>query len=322
MGKTLIAIAFSDLHWAVWGKYGTRKDTAESILEKMVKISHGKRVPILHCGDLFHKPEVIENGFFLDVVNHLSKLAEKYPKYRLCCISGNHSCPQVNKVDSEILSWENTLSKLFPNMESLDFGYMVIKGQVVVHGVPYLDNNLGLGNYLKDLELDKKYHHILMLHSDFPGAKDNNGMEIGSVDNININMLDKFGLVLMGHIHKPQRLSKKVYMLGAPYQQRSSDKGAKLGYWEIYNDLSVKFIELSGYPQYIEVDDPDKVKDDGNYYVISVKKIEVEESNGSKITLGMSKKRAVKKYLKVNGITDKKKSNILLNLIEKAEEND
>ncbi len=36
-----------------------------------------------------------------------------------------------------------------------------------------------------------------------------------------VKTLNKFDLVLCGHIHKPQRLSNEgLYAFGAPYQQR------------------------------------------------------------------------------------------------------
>lgn len=330
MKKRLIALAFSDLHLSDWGKYSTRKDTAEKIFERLVKISHEEKIPIIHCGDFFHKSEVIGNEFLSEVIYMFKRLERDYPDYKMIFISGNHSCATVNSVEKmRIISWENTLSKVFPNLESIDFMFHIIEQEryklgkdIMLHGVPYLDGNVGLAKYLKNLNYLEEFRHILLLHSDFPGAKDNNGIEIGSVENFSVNLLDRFDLVLMGHIHKPQRLSKKVYMLGAPYQQRFSDKEAKLGYWELYSDLSMKFVELDNYPKFIEVDSHDKVRDDGNYYNVITKPVEQEQKEEKRITLGMSKKRAVKRYLKINGVDDKKKEEILLGLIKKAEDND
>lgn len=37
-------------------------------------------------------------------------------------------------------------------------------------------------------------------------------------------------------------------MIGAPLQQRRTDKDCKLGYWKLYSDLSMEFIELKGFP--------------------------------------------------------------------------
>ena len=48
-----------------------------------------------------------------------------------------------------------------------------------------------------------------MLHTDYPGARDTDGREIGSVENLNVNTLNKFDLVLCGHIHKPLKIIKE-----------------------------------------------------------------------------------------------------------------
>ena len=90
-----------------------------------------------------------------------------------------------------------------------------------------------------------------MLHTDYPGARDTDRREKGSVDNLDVYTLNPFDLVLCGHIHKPQSLSKKVYMIGAPYQQRSTDKDCILAYWKLYSDLSMEFIELKGFPKFV-----------------------------------------------------------------------
>ena len=37
-------------------------------------------------------------------------------------------------------------------------------------------------------ELKDKYKHILLLHTDYPGAKDTDGSEVGTAENLNINL--------------------------------------------------------------------------------------------------------------------------------------
>lgn len=159
-----------------------------------------------------------------------------------------------------------------------------------------------------------------MLHTDYPGAKDTDDREIDSVENLNINILDRFDLIICGHIHKPQRLSKKVYMIGAPNQQRRTDMNCKLGYWLIMEDLTMKFVELSDFPKFIDVESEEDVKDDGNYYTLITRETIVESDN--KIHKGLSKKKLVRLYLKYNNIKDKEKKECLLGIIKKAEEDD
>ena len=102
--------------------------------------------------------------------------------------------------------------------------------------IPYIDHNVGLSEYLKNIKLDKDADNILMLHTDYPGAKDTDGREIDSVENLNLNVLNRFDLIICGHIHKPQRLSKKVYMIGAPYNK---EEPIKIVNWDIGNFIRI-----------------------------------------------------------------------------------
>ena len=133
-------------------------------------------------------------------------------------------------------------------------------------------------------------------------------------------MLNRFDLVLCGHIHKPQRLSKKVYMLGAPIQQRRTDKDCKMGYWLVMDDMSMKFVELKGFPKFIDVESEEDIKDDGNYYTVLPKKASSERvESDHKITKQLSKKRLAKRYMKQKGIKDKKKEDLLINVLKESE---
>ena len=189
----------------------------------------------------------------------------------------------------------------------------------MVYGVPYIDHNIGLSKYLKTLRLKEGFKNILLLHTDYPGAKDTDGRVVDSAENINLNMLNRFDLVLCGHIHKPQRLSKKVYMLGAPIQQRRTDKDCKMGYWLVMDDLSMKFVELKGFPKFMDVETEDEVKEDGNYYTVIPKTQREKVNTNHKITKTLSKKKLAKRYLKEKGIKDRGKEDLLIKILKKSE---
>lgn len=161
---------------------------------------------------------------------------------------------------------------------------------------------------------------ILLLHTDYPGAKDTDNTEVGTVENLNVNLLTKFKLVLIGHIHKPQRLGKKVYMVGAPLQQRRTDRNCKLGYWKIYEDFSMEFKPFKGFPKFVDVSSEDEIMDDGNYYTVIASKSKVMEVEDTpQITGELSKKSMVRRYMKAKGIKDKEKKTTLLKVIKEAE---
>lgn len=320
--RKLIALAFSDLHISDWAKFNNNYSRTLnhfrvlSILkERCVK----HNIPLLFCGDLLHKPETISQDLISLLMYNFSKLEDA--RFRCYAISGNHDQCKLSSIKDPSPSWVNLFSEYFNWLNVIDFDWVDwVYQNVIVHGVPYIEHNVGLGEYLKNLNLESGYKHILLLHTDYPGAKDCDGRVVDSVENLNINMLNRFDLVLCGHIHKPQRLSKKVYMLGAPLQQRRTDRGNQLGYWEIYSDMSVKFKPLEGFPQFIDVETEDEIKDDGNYYTVIPKKTSIEVNTKHKITKQLSKKTLAKKYLRERGIKDKGRKELLITLLQKSEQ--
>lgn len=325
----VIAVAFSDLHLNLWAKFNKDyKRTQDSfrVLFKIIAECEKYDVPALFCGDFFHKPENLDQELALMVKDFLDKVYKKHPKFQMFCIEGNHDIKLINNLIVDTKSkvtargWlsffenDHPITILSPNTPPafLDMDYMV-------YGVPYIDHNIGLSKYLKTLRLKEGFKNILLLHTDYPGAKDTDGRVVDSAENINLNMLNRFDLVLCGHIHKPQRLSKKVYMLGAPIQQRRTDKDCKMGYWLVMDDLSMKFVELKGFPKFIDVESEDEVKDDGNYYTVIPKKSSEKVNTNHKITKTLSKKKLAKRYLKEKGIKDRGKEDLLIKILKKSE---
>lgn len=317
--KVLKFLVFSDLHLHMWSKFETRTNTAFEVLDLLSDESMKLKVPVLFCGDLLHEANSMSQELALLIKERFSILDEK--DWVMYCISGNHTMKHINRIDNPTSSWETWLTKDYKFLKLIDFDRVHI-GKFYIHGIPYIDNNTGLSEYLKKLDTEvgkNRSKHILLLHTDYPGAKDTDGREINSVENLNVNVLNKFDLVLCGHIHKPQRLSKKVYMIGAPYQQRRTDIGCKLGYWKIYSDLSMQFVHLKQFPKFIDVESEDEIKDDGNYYTVLPKKTSNLVNTNHKITKQLSKKALAKRYLKEKGIKEEEKKNLLIDVLKKAE---
>lgn len=323
--KKVVGIVFSDLHLNLWNKFNQEnKRTLDGFrvlfLIKSLCLKYG--CPAIFCGDLFHKPEFIENELLSKTIEVFDEL--DWDKWKMYSISGNHDMSKSNNLNSHSPSWVNTLSKKYNFLENIDFTSVVVGDNYVLHGIPYIDHNIGLNEYVRNLPLmkgrkDLNIPNILLLHTDYPGAKDTDGVEVGSVENLNINVLSRFDLVLAGHIHKPQRLSKKVFMVGAPIQQRRTDKDCDLGYWKLYSDMSMKFVPLEGFPKFIDVDSSDDIKDDGNFYTVVSKPISLEVTQENHITRNLSKKRLVSRYLRKSGIKDPKKKSVLLEIIKETD---
>lgn len=322
--KNLVAYVISDLHindWAKFNENDTRTHNQMRILVSLLSKSYNERVPILFCGDLFHKPDIIRPEL-LNLIFHDSLVIHtRYMGYPIMyAISGNHEINHISKIGEHPVSWTRLFTKMFPWLVCLDYCQVLIKDNIMIHGVPYIDHNIGLSKYLKEMKLDPKQKHILMLHTDYPGARDTDGREVGSVENLNLNVLDRFDLVLCGHIHKPQRLSKKVYMIGAPLQQRRTDRDCDMGYWKLYDDLSMTFVKLKGYPKFIDVESQDEIKDDGNYYTVIPKIASTPVETKHKITKQLTNKTLAKRYMKVKGIKDKNKEQLLIKVLKEADQ--
>lgn len=324
--KKVIAIAFSDLHINDWSKHN--KDNLRTlnhfrVLSIIQDICKKHKCPALFCGDLFHKSENISQELLMMVQEHFSKLS-----FNCLAIEGNHDFYRVSSIKNPTHGWVYLFSKnrLYLSwLTDISFHkydlYPTTNCKIMVYGVPYIDHNIGLNDYLHKLEFKDGYKNILLLHTDYPGAEDTDGRRVDSVENLNLNILNRFDLVLCGHIHKPQRLSKKVYMVGAPIQQRRTDKNCKLGYWEIYEDLTLKFKELKGFPKFIDVESEDDVKDDGNYYTILPKpKTSENVITDNKISKQLSKRKLAKIYMKQKGIKDPNKEKLLIDILKKSEE--
>lgn len=320
--KKVEAIIFSDLHINDYPKFNSNYKRTQNHLRVLFLIRglcKEYKCPAIFCGDLFHKPELIENHMLEMVMSTFIELDKS--DWKIYAISGNHDMSETNSIDKHSPSWIRSFSKGYKFLECIDWQDVLIGDNIIIHGVPYIDHNIGLNQYVKNIPLMSDAKHILLLHTDYPGAKDTDGVEVGSVENLNINSLSRFDLILCGHIHKPQRLSKKVYMVGAPLQQRRTDKDCKLGYWKLYSDLSIEFVAFEEFPRFIDVTSEEEVKDDGNYYtVISVEK-EESKSETNRINKKLSQVGIVRKYLRTKGIKDPEKKDILVKLI-KAAEND
>lgn len=322
--KNLVAYVISDLHindWAKFNESDTRTHNQMRILVSLLSKSYNERVPILFCGDLFHKPDIIRPELLNLIFHDSLVIHSRYMGYPIMyAISGNHEINHISKIGEHPVSWTRLFTKMFPWLVCLDYCQILIKDNIMIHGVPYVDHNIGLSKYLKEMKLDPKQKHILMLHTDYPGARDTDGREVGSVENLNLNVLDRFDLVLCGHIHKPQRLSKKVYMIGAPIQQRRTDRDCDMGYWKLYDDLSMTFVKLKGYPRFIDVESQDEIKDDGNYYTVIPKIASTPVETKHKITKQLTNKTLAKRYMKVKGIKDKNKEQLLIKVLKEADQ--
>jgi DNA repair exonuclease SbcCD nuclease subunit len=313
----LIARAFSDIHihdYAQFNKEDIRIKHKFNLLREL----SADGVPLLFGGDFFHEDQQISNKI-LDYCSQ--ELPEIFSETQLIGISGNHEMNEMNKLGQMSPSLFRSICNFVPNMYCVDFRQKWLNKDTAVFGIPYINYNMGLGEVLDMFymlpEYREAHYKILLIHSDLHGAKDTDGRKIGSVENLPIRMDEffNFDLILCGHIHKPQRITKKIIMIGAPDQQRKSDMGGKFGYWDIYSDMSYKFRKLK-YPEFKTYDPSKDEIDDFHYWVaINSEKEEDLLYEERRFTNNISRKLLAKRYCKEKGIKDKKRINALKDVL-------
>lgn len=331
--KKIIAFAISDTHIHNWTKFNDDKKrtlTQLRVLFDLTVAAKAFEVPILHCGDFFNEGIHINTELLEILFGFNEPPFRKFytPKMfgTILAISGNHDMPKRNTFESRSPSLLNMMSNTFEAIRCIDFKSIGIGKKISIHGIPYLDNNIGMEQAIQERLMNVKEgdRNILLLHTDYPGAIDTNGSKQGSVENLPYKLLKKFDLVLCGHIHKHQKLSNNIYMVGAPIQQRRTDRNSDMGYLAIYSDMSVEFKNLSdNYPKFIDVETKEEVKDDGNYYTIVGEKKPIFESEiNTKVTKHLSTNSLARRYLREIDVTDPDKKKLLKQILKKSKEDD
>lgn len=320
--KKPIAIAFSDHHWANWKQFNSKEERLQAALAIFNKISHDAQkhgVPILFSGDMVDHPLYIENivlDYMTQAFKHLGKLG-------LFGINGNHDFNKVSSFKNPINGYMHSLARAYQGIiHCVDFTSISLK-DIKVHGIPYIHGDIDFIDALKAAikQRDKNKPNILLIHRDLAGAEEPSGKVIPKnteQDKSLKKLFKKFDLVLSGHIHKPQqikKLGKNVHMLGATHQQRRSDGGCKMGYWIIYSDMSLEFIDAQG-PEFMYHSEDEEPGDDYNFWIKTPSLKKVKEAEVKKqFSVNSDRELLVKRYMKAKGQKSKSKLKTALKYI-------
>lgn len=332
----LIAIAFSDIHihkWKAFDKDGSRLNYSLEAFKTIAGVAKEKKVPLLFAGDLFHTPVSVDNEVLGMVVKYFRKyLVEE--KVRMYAISGNHDMSEKNGLYHKAPSYLHAFSTMFDyNFNLLDYNkepYCFAKYtdiQCRIWGIPYMNNDIELKKAIKDLkprvraEKAEGCFKILLLHGDCPGAINDEGIKVGEIKSIPMDVdsfFKEWDLVLFGHIHVPQKISKKCYMLGAPIHQTSANK-VQMGYWKIFNDRPPKFVGLANFPKFRRLKKNEKPDNGLDYFIPHEEIGTIEEVEKGDFNAALPRVKLAKRYMKAKGIKDKKKRNLLINALNEVE---
>lgn len=326
--STPIAVVSSDWHFHKFNNFNENNNrlqqTADAV-NHILRVAESHKVPLLVPGDFVHRPESIDNDvlYFLMVTLFHNRGVPIYG------ISGNHDMPQRNNRNHESMSYMKTLS-ILGLIKHAGHGHDL--GKFYLYGFDYHDNDKDLIESIKkfestDIFKSQKKKKVLLLHSDVPGATTPSGISLGEAKHFPTHvdsLFEKWDLVLFGHIHKPQKISSKCYMIGSPIQQISSDEGTKMGYWILYSDFKMKFIPLNDkFPEFITLKKGEKPTNKKDYFIPydEVEDLKNSEANGteSNFSTRLTRKQLAKRYCRQNGIRNKEKIKALINILMSQE---
>lgn len=314
----VIALGTSDWHIHKFRNFNENNQRLTVCLKAMQLLAdraHKLKVPVLFAGDLFHNPKEVENETMAKTLSTFNMWYERRG-VPLVGISGNHDFAEKNGIEQKSPSHLDSFEH-FKHFLKLDYTQFTFPN-FVVHGLPYMNSDKELSKAIKELKPTSKATNILMLHTDFPGAKTPEGIEVKETEHLNARMLKDWDIVLFGHIHMPQKLAKNCWMMGPPCHQNVGDEGQDMGYWEIYNDGSLKFKALD-LPRFIRLKAGETPKDDGNYYVNPEVVLVDEEVVTGEFAISNSRKKLASLYLKKKGIKLKSRKRALIQILNEVE---
>ena len=79
------------------------------------------------------------------------KLKLRENQVEIFSISGNHDLKKVSFIGNKPFSWVKFLEQF--GIVNLDYGRSWLGMNAVVYGIPYIDHNVGLSEYLKNISL-------------------------------------------------------------------------------------------------------------------------------------------------------------------------
>jgi len=265
MSKKIIAIGSGDWHTHPFKLFNPAQrlkwclKANKHILSKCLELG----VPLWFTGDMFDNPKAAPNKVMTRVTNQMLWYSNADGIF--IGIPGNHDQSEANTLKNKSPHYLEAYRE-FRGIYILDgkkgnaytTTYLPNGDKLSIAGVPYYTHKQ---HWLKAIQrVTKKVKglsgkKVLLLHGNAPGAKTPLGYEPHSALPTNLDtFFEDWDLVLFGHIHKPGRLSDKCYMLGSPIQQERGDEGCSMGYWEIYEDLTMKLIPLNNlFPEFVKV---------------------------------------------------------------------
>lgn len=233
----------SDLHLGKFLLEESFYEDQKYILKEIINIIKEKKIDVvLIAGDIYDKniPSVDAVNLFNCFLNELSDL-----KTETIIISGNHDSNDRLSFGADLFN------KLNIHIETNYDGHMkkYSYDNVDIYTLPFikpfhLKNLMNQKDYekinsandmmkwiLEQEKIDKARKNILVAHQFFMNAGEELQLSdsestsiVGTLDAINVNLLDEFDYVALGHIHKPQKIKREtIRYSGTPLKYSFSE---------------------------------------------------------------------------------------------------
>ena len=228
------------LHTSDWhlGKRLFKLDRSEEharFLNWLLSILIEKEIDLLIvAGDIFDVPTPPHQSLemFYEFLHRVSTKT----KTETLIIAGNHDSGLLLEAPSKILAPHRVKvwGKLSQNPMDHWYSLKIRDEALDVCAIPFfrsyelLPNGEGdaLDVLKKYLSLTRSAPQLLMLHhlaGIFESAGSEQVITLSGVDSIPSEILENFDYVALGHIHKPQKISKNAYYSGSPIPMRFSE---------------------------------------------------------------------------------------------------
>lgn len=243
------ALVFSDLQ-ASDGSERLFSDTSRSLQEYRVEKFYREAAKIYTkhgCDAVWDGGDTLDdrNSVPITVIDIVGRGIELFPKSRFNFkIQGNH--------DTYLRNNEVHNGKLFSSVFRVIPGMEVIEHQDTAYFMcSYPSSEASLRDWIQ--ENARRYRDskkVLLGHFDVVGAKMPGGSMVTGIER---SVLEPFDLVLLGHIHLPQSFGN-IHFIGSPFQQDFAERDQKKRV-AIFDssDMSIEWVELSGFPEYHNV---------------------------------------------------------------------
>lgn len=193
---------------------------------------------VLIAGDIYDKtiPSADAVSLFDEF---LTKMAER--SIPIFLISGNHDSPERIAFGSRLLQPRNVFVSPVYNGKIEPVELQDSYGSILVYMIPFIKPALirhlfpeeliesysdAFRVVLEHLEIDHTKRTILIAHQFLTGAKtcESEEISVGGLDNIDVTLFDEFDYVALGHLHRPQNISRDtVRYCGSPLKYSFSE---------------------------------------------------------------------------------------------------